>query len=326
MDAAVRALVETHLRTAGSSWSIGGFGAIAEFIHVAHVPASVDGLRAVSALGAIALDPHAALTPIAYEIPSANADYWQHGVVLCHPIGRALHDGTIADLGIDAGALGADEAGGRLFDLGVGAETFRFCVRTHDPEIVRALESSAGAPFAAHAARLAPLLIHHSPTRVVLCAAGRIEVYQPIAEPDGRTPDGPHTHLIPKLLRPRQTHSLNIPVPAGLVPLVTLYPAHPLTDSAGRRKPFAPREHEQFQSLLEGYGDAKSLVSKREIIARIHGGAAPESWRAPDSRHARLATRVGLRQMLHAEGDSAALSRWRARWDARPGAAAAHSH
>lgn len=320
----VHHLIRRHLADAGSNWSIGGFGAIAEFIHRPDAPAAIDEYRAVSRLGAIAFDPAVPLAPIAYEIPSASADYWQHGVVLCgaRPI-SATPGGVVADLGIDAMALRADEAGARLFDLGVGAETFRFCVRTHAPEVVLALEAAAGQAFAASAARLVPMLLESSPTRVALCAAARIEVYQPIAAPDGQTPDGPHTHLIPRLLRPHQTHSLNIPVPRGQVPLVTLYPAHPLTDRLGVRKPFDRAEHSSFQALFARHGADEAVVAKTKSQSLVRAGAPAQSWAAPATRYARLAVRVGLRQLRHSDGDSPALAAWRARWDARPGAAGA---
>ena len=314
----VHALVSAHLQRPDSSWSIGGFGAIAEFHHLNTAPTTIHGARARSRLGAIEISPSVPLRAIAYELPSARPDYWHHGIVLCMPRASAVskRTGFVVALGPDHESLRDEESGAPLFDLGVGAETFRFCVRTGDSRLLRALERACDRPFAESAGELGPLLVGASPTRVALCAAGRIEVYQPIAAADGRTPDGPHTHLIPRLLRPHQTHSTNIPVPSGLVPVATLYPAHPLTDSFGRRKSFARTEHEAFQALLVRFGDAACVAAKNDIVGRVHAAARPEAWQLPVSRHARLAARVGLRQVEHEGGDYPGLRAWRQQWDA----------
>jgi len=320
MTASVEHLVAQQMACASSSWSIGGFGAIAEFHHVAGIHEVRSPTSVVTPLGAISLIPHTELRAIAYEIPAQRADYWHHGIVFCLPEGaaRIAAPGRVAALGPDTGALVPEDASCSLYDLGVGASTFRFCVRTRDPGLCAALDAAVGRPFPDAAATLVPRLIASSPARVALCAIGRIEVYQPIALPEGRTPDGPHTHLIPQLLRSTHTHSRNVPVPVGWLPVATAYPAHPLADAAGQRKPFNRDEHFGFQALLERFGAHESLRAKGAVVDAVRSGLTPEPGRLPGGRHARLAARVGLRQLLHTASALPMLEPWIDRLDQRP--------
>lgn len=315
--ASVERLIAQHIACATSSWSIGGFGAIAEFHHVPGTTESISSTSAVTPLGAIRLSTHPDLRAIAYEIPAQRDDYWHHGIVLCLPEAEAriTEPGRVAALGPDPDALDRNEAGAWLYDLGIGAATFRFCVRTADTALRSSLDAIVGESFLEHAATLGPKLVAASPTRVALCAIGRIEVYQPIALPGGRTPDGPHTHLIPQLLRSTHTHSRNVPVPEGTLPVATLYPAHPLVDAAGERKPFRPDEHEAFQNLLERFGETDVLRAKRSVVNAVVSGVAPSEDDVPRGRHARLAARVGLRQLLHTMQRPPMLGSWRDRID-----------
>ena len=75
-------------------------------------------------------------------------------------------------------------------------------------------------------------MLRLSPHRVLVGPCGRIEVYQTIPPVDGRSPDGPHTHVLPKLLRAGRTHAANLPIPDGLVPCLTIHPSRPDPDHA----------------------------------------------------------------------------------------------
>jgi hypothetical protein len=73
-----------------------------------------------------------------------------------------------------------------------------------------------------------------------LCVShiGRAEVFQPIPPPGARSPDRPHTHVLPKLLARGRTHAATEPLPEGWIPSAHLYPAHPLRDQFGRKHAF----------------------------------------------------------------------------------------
>jgi hypothetical protein len=154
-----------------------------------------------------------------------------------------------------------------------------------------------------------------SPARVFVSRLGRIEVGAPIPAPGGRTPDGPHTHVLPVLLKHRRTHSANVPLPEALVPCAEMFPPSAIHDAHGRRQPFDPARHASFQALLAVHGDPACLEAKRQTLAAVRAGRAP--FDTPSySRAQRLARRVALRQLAETDGPSPALAQWRAAFDA----------
>ena len=100
------------------------------------------------------------------------------------------------------------------------------------------------------------IILHANPHRVFISRLGRIEVYQPIPPPSGKSPEGPHTHVLPRLLKSGRTHPATEPVPEGWIPCAHLYPPHPARDGLGepravRRR--APSMH--FRQMMAACGD-----------------------------------------------------------------------
>ena len=140
------------------------------------------------------------------------------------------------------------------------------------------------------------LIVPASPHRIFIGRLGRIEVFQPIPPPDGKSPDGPHTHVLPKLLRAGRTHSATEPVPEGFVPCAHFYPAHPVKDALGRALPFDARRHDAFQAMLRRFGDPAAVALKERVLSAIAQGGAPAEVAVPNDRFARASVRVAIRQ------------------------------
>ena len=121
------------------------------------------------------------------------------------------------------------------------------------------------------------IILATNPHRVFLSRLGRVEVFQPIPPPDGKSPDGPHTHVLPGLLRHRRTHAATEPIPDGLVPCAHVYPPHPAKDGMGRARPFDRAHHEAFQAILRSYGDPKFLALKQQVLDAVAAGADPSA-------------------------------------------------
>lgn len=305
-------LAATHLRDPASSWSVGTFGVLAEFARAPDEPSEIDDLTVVTGRGAIRIERSAEVRAVAYEALSAQPAQWHHGVYFCTR--RAQTEFTprraIAELGPDRAAIRAADRDAILFDLGLGATTFAFCVRTADPALLAALRRAAGTRLLDPPRGVARLIMEASPHRVAVTHLARIEVYQPIAREDGRTPSGPHTHLIPSVLRPALTHSANVAVPTGWVPALALYPVHPARDEAGNPKAFEPASHAAFQALVARYGDPAARAAKTAVLAAIERGIPPSAPRLPTTRRARAASRIALRQLRQSGADSAVLEDW----------------
>ena len=306
-------LLSRHLVDPQTSWAIGTFGAIAEFHRDADEPVDLSMSGAVTARGGIRLQLDPAMRPVAWERPAAG-DGWTHGIALCLPFteGAMSRRTRVTELGPDAKALQEGDRDEVLFDLGIGAPHCDICVRTEDPAVLRVLRAAAGRPIMETG--LVAELQAVSPTRVFMSRLGRIEVRTPIPAPEGRTPDGPHTHVLPDLLRHRRTHSANVPLPVGMVPSTELFPASAIHDVHGLRSPFDAVKHEAFQRLLAVLGDPAHISAKMETVTAVRAGWPPRDNPAY-SRAQRLVRRVALRQLAQTDGTSPALAAWREAFD-----------
>jgi len=276
-----------------TSWSCGSFGAIAEF---ARVPGDVaklskDGLSVHTALGALRIDALSEVRPVAYELPSSDPDLWQHGMALCLPktacaMGRRA---VFTELGPDRDAIRRQDRDAILFDLGLGVLQADTCIRTADPAAIAILRAGQGRSLLESGNPLMGEILRFAPHRVFRCRFGRVEVYQPIPGPTGKSPDGPHTHVLPRLLARGRTHAATIPIPKGWVPCMTVFPPNPARDGFGHRKPFDRGQHKAFQKLLHRYGDPELVAMKADTAPVASARAARAMLRVAARQRAFLA-------------------------------------
>jgi hypothetical protein len=311
-------LISRALADAGAQWSLGTFGAIAEFSREPDEPGRLGAAGIVTDKGGIRLACPGETRAVAYETINKHPDQWAHAVAFCLPEASCAMNGraVLTELGPDAEALRAEDRDAVLFDMGLDTLQVDVCIRTSDPELLAALRANAGRAVFEHGNPVMMAILRAGPHRVFVTKLGRAEVYQPIPAPDGRSPDGPHTHVLPKLLRSRRTHAATAPIPRGLVPCAHLYPQHPCKDALGRAKPFDAAQHESVQALLDRFGDPGLVSLKREVSRRLAEGSDPDSFLAPEGRYAHAALRVALRQAKAAGLDAPMLSRWRQVYDA----------
>lgn len=302
-----------------TGWGVGVLGALGEFCRDAGE--ACDGTDADAAFlritprGGIAIRlDHPALRLIAWEEPSPAAGLWRQGAGLCLPEAEAAIGGAavVTELGPDNAALRPADQGAILFDMGVGFAHCRACVRTADPVLLAALRAGAGTPLFAPSNPAGQAILVASPHRVFLSRLARIEVYQPIPPPDGRSPTGPHTHLLPALLRARRAHSATRPLPEGWVSCLDLYPAHPLRDALEAARPFDPARHAAFQALLAAFGLPELQAEKARVVAAVRAGLAPAAFVGAADRHGRATARIALRQLGWTDPALAALPAWQA--------------
>ena len=302
--------IREQLRKHGTGWSIGSFGAIAEFHHHPDepVPASADGqsLACVTSRGGVRFDRVADIVPVAYETLSAKPHRWTHGVALCLPATDAAMNKRcgITELGPDRDALRPQDRDAILFDLGVCAANdsqryIDFCVRTDEPILIDALRAGSGRSFLDPDNPAMAPIHERNPHRIALSAVGRVEVYQPIADPaaQGVPPIGPHTHVLPKLMASGRFYSANLPIEDGLVPCAMMYPGNPTMSALGEDCEFDPDLHDSFQQLFWHCGAAEQCDIKRRALRALAAGETPDRFAVPDSRVARPAVRVLCRQL-----------------------------
>lgn len=312
----VTTVLARHLNDSASSWSIGSFGAIAEFFwDVGEDGMSSAALTRSTARGAIRLAPRADVMPVCYETLSGDPERWHHGIDFCLPRASAAMYGrqAVTEIGPDAQALCPAHRDGILFDMGLALPHVDVCVRSHDPELTAALRRACGRSVLEPDSPAMQAVKTHHPHRVFVSPLGRIEVYQAI--PATVTPTGPHTHVLPDLLAAGRTHSANTPIPDGWLPCLTLYPPHPISGELGEHKPFDAVQHAAFQELLDAWGAPEYLDEKRRVTLALSADTPPEAYAKPASRLARTALRNALRQRAYTDGQAPALVRWRERFD-----------
>jgi hypothetical protein len=313
------AFLEDQIADAEAGFSLGTFGAIAEFTRGASEPASFvqaeNRIGVVTARGGIRLAMRPELRPIASESPTKET--WNHRVALCLPqSGCAMNGRTeFTELGPDVEALRDEDRNGILFDLGLNTLQVDVCVRSADPDVVAALRDRTGKSIFAPDNDAMRIILAANPHRVFISRIGRAEVFQPIPPPGGQSPDGPHTHLLPKLLAHGRTHAATEPLPEGWIPCAHVYPAHPLRDQSGKRRPFRRDHHDAFQRLLERWGTPEQIVLKRQILAAVAAKRGPSALAHPDDRFARATVRVALRQLQATATESPVLPEWLSGYD-----------
>lgn len=301
-------MLSTHLKDPEAGWSMGTFGAIAEFHQDAGEVLLVDApemfCRATER-GGVRIDPDRAadIVPVAYEALSPRAHRWSHAVALCLPEGDARRGARalLTELGPDEGAIRPGDRHGILFDMGLSLPQSDFCIRTEDVGLIELLRRCVGRSLFEADNPAMPAILTAHPHRVAVTAIGRVEVYQKIGGPDtgGVSPPGPHTHVLPQLLRSGRTHSANTPIPTGLMPLGSLHPGNPVVGPMGEERAFDPHQHTLFQGLLERYGNASAVAVKTDLLAALAGDDDPQDFACPNDRSARAAMRVALRQQEH---------------------------
>jgi hypothetical protein len=317
---ALDTVLRRYIADPTASWGLGTFGAVAEFHRTSEEPASFDTsatLQVVTARGALRINSTQDVRAFAYELPGHATDSWSHVLTLCLPAARtAMHcREVLTECGPDHEALRPDDRAAVLFDLGLGTEQVDVCVRTADPEALAQLRAGLGRSLFAPDNPLMPAMPRLSPHRVFVGRFARLEVYQRIPGRDETPPEGPHTHVLPHLLRHQRTHPATAPIPAGWVPCLSLYPASPVYDALGRPRPFDRAAYDDFQSLLRCFGDPELVGLKETVTEAVRAERGPDNFALPASRAGRVAVRVALRQLAHTDGERPVLAAWRQAFD-----------
>ena len=212
LDEPVRDIVRRHLVEARTGWSVGAWGAIGEFQYDADEPGleiDLDALVVRTKRGALAILDLDGVRPFALIDDTGHT----REIAFCSPRPGARRT-TIEAL---------DET---TFDLGIGAPHIDMLVSVWpgDAETLAILHAAVGRPLFATGNPAGAAVARSSPTRILASAVARLEGFQPIPPPGGASPEGPHTHLLPKFLKEGRAHPPGSPLPTGLFCGLSLYP------------------------------------------------------------------------------------------------------
>ncbi|MEP4997089.1 hypothetical protein [Pseudophaeobacter sp.] len=314
-------ILKTALTQEDCGWNMGSFGAIGEFHHVYGDPAPADhaGLMQLTSRGGVRIDRLEGVRPVAYETLSPKPHRWTQAVSLCLPTeDAAKHQrDEVTALGPDTDALRMEDRSAELFDMGLGQYQADFCIRTADPELLAVLNQNAGRSLFEQGNPAMGAILKAHPHRVVLTQIGRVEVYQMIGGPDtgGKSPEGPHTHVLPKLLKADRTHSANTPIPEGWVPCCGVHPENPVIGRLGEDKPFNRTAFDAFQQLLGDWGAQDYCQGKGAVWQLLQSGTPADRAQEPQSREGRAGWRNGIRQWRVLQGANSLTEDYAAQFD-----------
>jgi len=300
-----------------TSWSIGTFGAIAEFFHCPQVPTrflqETNHLSAENELGKLSIEHHSDLRLVPYEGLSTLSSAWTQGVLICLPQSAATLNQRhgIQEIEPDSIAREATDRNQALFDLGLGVAHLDACIRSDDRKLISVLRSHQGKSLFSTDPPLAALIRAANPTRSFRTKIACIDVYQAIPDDNDETPLGPHTHVSERLLAHNRTQAATIPVPEGWIPVLAFYPPNPVRDARGELAAFDFDTYNRFQSLLLAHGSPEYGGAKRAFTRAMESKTGPERYRSSQSKSQRTAIRIAIRQYLHLHGDSELLTQWR---------------
>ena len=231
-------LVEKTLINRAGTWVIGCHGASAEFMAGADEPMATaihpDAIVASTAQGGVRFRPRDNFRALQWRDPRTPDQTRAIFIVIPRPRDTTSVSNGLKSEGADLDAIQGMHRDESLFDLGLGRDHMRFMVRTGKAELGQALTAAQGLPLDAVLARCGEALLRASPTRVVDGVFGRIEVYAPIPLPGGKSPPGPHTHLLPGHLTTQRATAPAVDLPDAYSLCATFYPQSQPEDDACR--------------------------------------------------------------------------------------------
>ena len=267
--------IAAQMADAETQWSLGTFGAIAEFARDPDEPVESQcagaALSAVTARGGIRIEPQP--RPAAVRLRD-------HDQGKLEPAGRALPAGrslrherpSRADRAW-ARRRCAARAGPRRASCSISASArlqVDACVRVSDPAVAAQLRAHCGQPTFAAGNPAGGIILAHSPHRVFI---SRRRPHRGLsADPAGRTARARKART-PTCCSICCATAAPMPRPSrfpdGFVPCAHLYPAHPAKDAQGRSRPFDPRRHAAFESMLRRFGDPQFVALKERVRAAV---------------------------------------------------------
>ena len=301
-----------------NGWSIGSFGAIGEFIRDADEPARINRDKNLVEIytdrGGMRIAPDQKLIPIAWDSLTSDGESWGHHFDFCVKQPQTVSR-VIRDLGVDREALRPEDRAHRIFDMGVACGAVMMVMRSADAAFIAVMEQHVGQDLLS-IPEIYVETLRAQPHRILISPAGRIEVYQPVPPADGKSPEGPHTHLITNIVPKHRPHGANTPIPEGMQSALNCHPRSPWRTMLGERHPFRPEIDSAFASYLSRFGLVEDAEVEAWLRAALDTGAAPEFSDWPATRRGRTKARIVLRR-LAAAGDPR-VKAWRAIHDRAP--------
>lgn len=307
--------VHRHLNMPSTGWSLGRFGAVAEFNRTVdesyQVNLSPTGGEVITDKGGLRVDFKRPVIAAPYQMLRRDRLRWMHGVNFCSLDDPSVINKNrgITEIGHDQDALREHDKSAVLFDLGLDTPHVNCCVRSHDPDLIQHMRNKTGHSLFGNGDAVMNDLMSYSPHRVFISPFGRIEIFQAIlGGQNGKKSLGPDSHIIEALLKKDRRQSANVSVPSGHTVLLSMYPKNPVADFSGAPEAFDRVPFQEFQNLINDFAssDDRNLIDK--VMNDVKNGHPP--WTTDLTRSQRTLLRVVLRQLYWLDGPKDTVVMW----------------
>lgn len=246
-----------------ASWAIVRDGAVAEFSIADDIPKFAfknNILKVDTAKAQLKLSLDKDLEAVVAESAYHQSTPWIQNIHLCLPYQEAKMETKNV-----LSRLGNCDGDSTIWDLGLGYDTFQACIIVNDKDLEHILEDNEGKVLI-DSPELFDTIIHYSPARLFRTKFAEILVRQKIPT-DGKTVNGPHTHLLPHIIKNRMRFPT--PVPEHLCTMIQLDPFGSIIDANGKFQEWLGPKKDPFQLLLEKYGNKEYLELKHRIKEKV---------------------------------------------------------
>lgn len=267
-DPQIKKLLLDAADKTNSSWAIVRDGVVAEF-------SIVPGDKPIKTFdnNTLKIDTHRATLCINFDdsVKAIVAESGAHGcspwtqiIYLCIPKDQAKMSCRNKLTYLGNFDNGTDK--GDLWDLGVGTETLDACIVAKDKPTNELLKQNEGKYIIDDPDFLRELVIH-SPPRLFQTKFAYIIVRQKIPLTEKEELEGPHTHLLPPIIKSKKY--FEVPVPENMIPIIQTDPFGSVIDGNGNFHAWNGFENDDFQTFLQKYGDSKYVALKNEMKQKI---------------------------------------------------------
>lgn len=267
MNSEIKNLILESANKPSTSWAIVRNGIVAEFSIVPgdDVKTSFKGnkLHIKTQRASLSLEFDNSISAIIAESGAHGCSPWTQNIYLTIPSEHAQMAGR--DKLTFLGDFNEDSVAGKLWDLGVGNKTVDAYIiadsDTHHLLKHKEEQNILNDP------KFLRELVQHSPIRFFKSKFASILVKQKIPLSESDENDGPHTHLLPSLMKNKKRFLS--PVPENVEPIIQVSPFVSVIDGNGQFYKWGGFDNDKFQKLLQKHGDNAYTFRKTQLLQKV---------------------------------------------------------
>jgi hypothetical protein len=253
-----------------STWAIVRDGAVAEFSITdtdepkQYFDQETNDLTVETKRATLKLNLDESVVAVVAENATYRCSPWSQSVYLCTPKNESHMSGN--NVLTHVSDWREREADGKLWDLGLGYESFEACIIVNDDRLHQFLKKREG-NYIIDDFECINEIKKFSPVRLFRTKCASIMVKQKIPLQIGEI-DGPHTHLLPQII----LHKVHFPIPIddNMCVQIQVDPFGSVIDACGNFLDWTGSENDKFQSLLRNYGESRVIEDKLKMRNMIH--------------------------------------------------------